>query len=241
MELIGGEEVEAIIGTITPPEASLVSEIEKATRDMPIISLTSSPFTLPTYQLPFFLQMANDIKVNIQCIAAIVNNFRWRKVTVIYQDNNDFITDSAITLLSDSLRVVGSEIDHHLSFPPQSSVSEHNGAIEQELRKLSNSNRVFILVQSSIRFAISLFEKAKQMGMMEKGYVWIVGDEIASLLGSIDSSALYNMQGVLGFRTSFIDSSKSFRRFKTRFRKHYGTRYAEEEEFSNPSIYALRA
>lgn len=90
-------------------------------------------------------------------------------MTVIYQDNNDFITDSVITLLSDSLRVVGSEIDHHLSFPPQSSVSEHNGAIKQELRKLrSNSNRVFILVQSSIRFAISLFEKAKQMGMMEK-------------------------------------------------------------------------
>nr|KJB58505.1 hypothetical protein B456_009G212500 [Gossypium raimondii] len=67
------------------------------------------------------------------------------------------------------------------------------------------------------------------MCMMEKGYVWIVGDEIASLLDSIDSSALYNMQGVLGFRTRFIDSSKSFRR------------YAEEEEFSNPSIYALRA
>ncbi|KAG4147183.1 hypothetical protein ERO13_D05G206150v2 [Gossypium hirsutum] len=79
------------------------------------------------------------------------------------------------------------------------------------------------------------------MCMMEKGYVWIVGDEIASLLDSIDSSALYNMQGVLGFRTSFIDSSKSFRRFKTKFRKHYGTRYAEEEEYSNPSIYALRA
>ncbi|KAL1100235.1 hypothetical protein V6Z11_D05G215600, partial [Gossypium hirsutum] len=203
LELIGSEEVEAIIGTITPPEATLV---------------------------------------NIQCIAAIVNYFRWRKVTVIYQDNNDFITDSVITLLSDSLRVVGSEIDHHLSFPSQSSVSEHNGAIEQELRKLrSNSNRVFILVQSSIRFAISLFDKAKQMCMMEKGYVWIVGDEIASLLDSIDSSALYNMQGVLGFRTSFIDSSKSFRRFKTKFRKHYGTRYAEEEEYSNPSIYALRA
>ncbi|MBA0866832.1 hypothetical protein Goshw_024833 [Gossypium schwendimanii] len=96
---------------------------------MPIISLTSSPSILPTYQLPFFLLMANDIKVNIQCIAAIVN-------------------------YSDGEKVVGSEIDHHLSFPSQSSVSEHNGAIEQELRKLrSNSNRVFILVQSSIRYA----------------------------------------------------------------------------------------
>jgi hypothetical protein len=49
--------------------------------------------------------------------------------------------------------------------------------------------------------AIFLFEKANQMGMMEKGYVWIVTDEIASLLDSVDSSITYNMQGVLGLKT----------------------------------------
>ncbi|GMI82636.1 GLUTAMATE RECEPTOR 2.7, glutamate receptor 2.7 [Hibiscus trionum] len=248
LELIGSEEVQAIIGigTITPQEATVVSEIRKATRDMPIISLTSSPATATTLlknQLPFFVQMANDINVNIECIAAIVNNFRWRKVTVIYEDNNDFTTDSGLmTLLSDSLRVVGSEIDDHLAFPRHSSVSELDCSIGRELRKLrSKSNRVFIVAQSSIQFAISLFKKAKQIGMMEKGYVWIVSDEIASLLDSVDASALYNMQGVLGCRINFVDSTESFRRFKTKFRKSYGTRYAEEEEYSSPSIYALRA
>ncbi|KAJ6722387.1 IONOTROPIC GLUTAMATE RECEPTOR [Salix koriyanagi] len=47
---------------------------------------------------------------------------------------------------------------------------------------------------------------------MEKDYVWIVTDEIASLLDSVDSSVVKNMQGVI-----------------------------EEEEYSNPSIFALRA
>ncbi|XP_022766476.1 glutamate receptor 2.7-like [Durio zibethinus] len=246
LELIGSEKVQAMIGTIRPQEAILASEIQKATRDLPIIiSLTSSPATAATSlrnQLPFFVQMANDINVNIQCIAAIVKNFRWRKVTVIYEDNNDFSTDSGlISLLSDSLRVVGSEIEHHLAFPPLSSLSYQNGTIEGLKKLRSKSNTVFIVVKSSIQFAVLLFEKAKQMAMMEKGYVWIVTDEIASLLDSVDFSALYNMQGILGCRTNFIDSSKSFRRFKTKFRKNYGMRYAEEEEYSNPSIFALQA
>ncbi|XWS25609.1 hypothetical protein CRYUN_Cryun27aG0082500 [Craigia yunnanensis] len=246
LELIGSEKVQAIIGTITPQEATLVSEIQKATRDMPIISLTSSRATVPAAlrnQLPFFVQMANDINLNVQCIAAIVNNFLWRKVTVIYEQNNDFSGDSGfITLLSDSLRLADSEIEHHAAFSPLSSLSDQNGAIEEKLRKLkSKSNRVFIVVQSSLQFAVLLFEKAKQMAMMEKGYVWIVTDEIASLLDSVDSSAFYNMQGVLGFRTNFIDSSKSFKQFKTRFRRLYAKRHPDEEEYSNPSSFALRA
>ncbi|OMO78932.1 Extracellular ligand-binding receptor [Corchorus capsularis] len=249
LELIGSGKVQAIIGTITKQEATLVSEFQKATNDMPIIfiSLTSPAIvttSLPN-RLPFFIQMANDIHIhlNFQCIAAIVNNFKWRKVTAIYEHNNEFLTDSGlITLLSDSLRAVSSEVEHHLAFPPLASLSDQNATIEEELRKLkSKSNRVFIVIQSSLQFAVLLFEKAKEMGMMEKGYVWIVTNEIASLLDSVDSSVLYNMQGVLGFRTNFVESSKSFRQFKTKFRKKYGIKYSEEEEYSNPSIFALRA
>ncbi|KAJ0087088.1 hypothetical protein Patl1_08941 [Pistacia atlantica] len=79
-------------------------------------------------QLASFVQISNDISLHMQCIAAIVGYFKWRK-------------------------------------------------------------------------------EAKKMGMMEKGYVWIVPDEIASLIDSLDSSDINNMQGVLGFRTKFIDSS----------------------------------
>ncbi|OMO74759.1 Ionotropic glutamate receptor [Corchorus olitorius] len=246
LELIGSGKKQAIIGTITKQEATLVSEFQKGTNDMPIIISLTSPAIVPTSlpnRLPFFIQMANDIHFNFQCIAAIVNNFQWRKVTAIYEHSNEFSTDSGlITLLSDSLRAVGSDVEHHLAFPPLESLSDQTATIEEELRKLeSKSNRVFIVIQSSLQLAVLLFEKAKQMGMMEKGYVWIVTDEIASLLDSLDSSVLYNMQGVIGFRTKFVESSKSFTQFKTKFRKKYGIQYSEEEEYSNPSIFALRA
>jgi hypothetical protein len=66
------------------------------------------------------------------------------------------------------------------------------------------------------------------MGMMEKGYVWIVNDEIASLLDSVDSSITYNMQGVLGFKTILESSSENFKQFKIKSRKKYGSKYPED-------------
>lgn len=76
--------------------------------------------------------------------------------------------------------------------------------------------------------------------MMKKGYVWIVTDEIASLLDSLESSINYNMQGVLGFITNFVSSTEAFKQFKTKFRNKYGSEYPEEEN-ANPSVFSLRA
>jgi hypothetical protein len=246
IDLTDCKQVQAIIGTLTLQEAALISEIGKTTKDIPILSLTSPAIVRPivTLQPSFFIQMANDVTLHMKCIAAIVGHFRWRKVTTIYENNNGrFSTElGTLNLLSDSLRAVGSEIEQHSTLPSLSSLSsDPKLAIEEELKKLrSKSNRVFVVLLSSLESAILLFEKANQMGMMEKGYVWIIADEIASLLDSVDSSITYNMQGVIGFQTSFESSSETFKRFKIKFQKKYGSQYPEEEN-ANPSIFALRA
>jgi hypothetical protein len=237
--------VQAIIGKLTIQEAALISDISKTTKNIPIISLTSPVIVPPLVPLqpPFFIQMANDVTLHMKCIAAIVGHFRWRKVTAIYENNNGFSTElPTLTLLSDSLRAVDSGIEYHSTFPSLSSLqSDPKATIEEELKKLrSKSNRVFIVVQCSLELIVLLFEKANQMGMMGKGYVWIVTDEIASLLDSVDSSITYNMQGVLGFKTSFVSSSEAFKEFKIKFRNKYVSEYPEEEN-ANPSIFALRA
>ncbi len=233
--------MQAIIGALSIQDAALIPHISKTTKNIPIISLTSPALVPPLVPLqpPFFIQMANDVTLYMKCIAAIIGHFRWQKVTTIYENNNDYSTELAtLTILSDSLREVDSGIEHHSTFP---SLSDPKATIEKELKKLrSKSNRVFIVVQSSLEFATLLFENANQMDMMEKGYVWIVTDKIASLLDSVDSSITYNMQGVLGFKTSFVSSSKAFRQFKMKFRNKYESEYPEEEN-PNPSIFALRA
>ncbi|KAJ8772836.1 hypothetical protein K2173_028013 [Erythroxylum novogranatense] len=231
IELIDSKKVQAIVGTMNAQEAAIFSEINKNIKDITIISLTSPAIIPPLMgkQLPNFLQMSSHITLHLQCLAAIVSHFRWRKVTAVYEHDNGLSSDSGI-------------IEYHLAFPSLSSLTNPESVIELQLNKLkSRSNRVFIIVKSSLKLAIMMFEKAKQMGMMEKGYVWIVADDIASCLDSVDSSVLGNMEGVIGFRTHFNDTKHLFKQFKFRFLRKYGSEYPEEEEYSNLSIFALRA
>ncbi|GJV73416.1 glutamate receptor 2.9-like protein [Tanacetum coccineum] len=100
-------------------------------------------------------------------------------------------------------------------------------------------NRVFILLQSSLRSCILLFKRVKQLGMMENGYVWITSDNIASLLDSIDQSLISSMQGVIRLKTNHGASSDTFKEFKLKFYKNFQSKYPNEVEFTNPSIHAL--
>ncbi|KAH7567428.1 hypothetical protein JRO89_XS07G0071800 [Xanthoceras sorbifolium] len=247
LELIHKKRVQAIIGTVPVAEAALVSVIDKTATNIPIVSLTSPAINLPPQQMlqklpSSIIQMSDDITLHTQCIAAIVGMFRWRKVMVIVENNDFSVYSGLVTFLSDSLREVNSEVEQHLAFPSLTSLPNPETTIKEELKKLmGRSNRVFVLLHCSLELAILIFDKAKQMGMMEKGYVWIVPEEIASLLHALNSSAFDNMQGLLGFTTNFVHSNKSFKQFKTKFRKIYELKYPEEEEYSRPSIFALRA
>ncbi|KAK3028291.1 LOW QUALITY PROTEIN: hypothetical protein RJ639_037468 [Escallonia herrerae] len=233
-------QVQAIIGSLTPYQASLVFEFDQLPEGFPRVPIT--PTATPPLPPSSFIQMSADSTTHMQCIAAIVGHFRWRKVTAIHERSDKFATDSGlITQFSDSLHLFNSFVEHRLAFPHISSLSNPEDLVETELENLKRkNNRVFVLIQSSLKFAALLFEKAKLMGMMEKDIVWIVSDEIASLLDSMIQSVTSNMQGVIVFRTIFVNNSHSFSKFKLGFRREYSSIYPEEEEHSNPSIYALR-
>ncbi|KAG2405068.1 Glutamate receptor 2.2 Ligand-gated ion channel 2.2 Precursor [Vigna angularis] len=244
MDLALSKQVLAIIGTITHNEATLASEFNDKVKNIPILSLISSVTRAEQVSplLPHFNQVGYNINLQMQCIAAIVGEFKWTKVTAIYELDNRFSSDPGILLnLSYSLRLVGSEIDNHVALPPLSSLLNPNSNIENELNRLkSRSNRVFLIVQSSLELANLLFEKAKQMGLMGKGSVWIIPDGIADHLDSVNPSAISNMQGVIGFKTPFLETSKAFRRFKLKFRRRFVFEFPEEENI-NPSSFALQS
>ncbi|KAI3821205.1 hypothetical protein L1987_08765 [Smallanthus sonchifolius] len=242
MDLMKGQ-VQAIIGTISPQEATLLSEFDKA-MNIPIISLipTATSSFPESATMPSYVQMSHDVKIHMQCIAAIVGHFKWRKVTPIYEDHSTFNSSPGLSiLLSDALQVVDSTVERPFIFPPLNSLSNPSSYIEKELKKLMlKENRVFILLKSSPRSCILLFEKAKQLGMMGKGYVWIISDDISSLLDSVDQAVILSMQGVVGFKTNFADTAEHYTNFKVKFQKRFRKRYPNEECL-NPSIYALRA
>ncbi|KAK3437310.1 hypothetical protein EUGRSUZ_C01870 [Eucalyptus grandis] len=85
---------------------------------------------------------------------------------------------------------------------------------------MTMQTRVFIMhVLPS--FGSRLFAKAKEVGMMNEGYVWILTRGITDLLSSVDSSVVASsMQGVLGITTYVPDTpnlDNFMARWKTKF------------------------
>ncbi|KAL7155053.1 hypothetical protein ABFS83_03G048300 [Erythranthe nasuta] len=251
-DLASHTKLNAIVGLITLEEAAFLSQFQTPTKNIPIISLSppSTSIVSPQQQTSpkktrFFFQISPPNSYRTQCIASIVSRFRWKKVILIHEQGRStaFSEGSGIfSRLSDSLRAVDSSIDHHFPFPRLSSMLDPNSFVERELKTVKSKNvKILVLGESSLEFAVILFEKAKLLGMMEKGYVWIVSDEIANLLDSLDSSVLLNMQGVIGLKTDYDDTNEYFREFKSKFRAKYGLEYPPEEEKSNPGLYSLRA
>ncbi|XP_027090927.1 glutamate receptor 2.7-like [Coffea arabica] len=245
-ELVNKKQAQVIIGQLTLQEATLLWDFDKVAKDIPVISTvptaTSPPF-LPS-QPPSFIRMTTDTTLQMQGIAAIIGQFRWRRVIAVYEHSNSFSADSGlITHLADSLWAVEAGLEYYSAFPRVVSQTNPQKFIEEELSKLRTKNiKVFTVLQASLEFAVMLFEKAKKLGMMNKGYVWIVMSDVANLLDSVQSSVLLNhMQGVIGLKTKYLDTSDSFRTFELRFRRRYGSEYPEEEKHSSPSIYALQA
>ncbi|XP_065875130.1 glutamate receptor 2.8-like [Euphorbia lathyris] len=235
---IQDQKLQAIVGALTWQEAVLVAETKK----VPILSLAPAPsLIMPKNELPV-INMFDDLSVRIHLISAVVASFKWRKVIALYEETNPYTSNlGIITLLSTSLRDHGIELEDYSAFPAVSSLSQPNMFIHKELDKLKGKqSKVFILVQSSLTLTTLLFEQAKEMGMLEKGYVWIMADGTAPLIDSFSSSMLASMQGVVGCKTHYSDTSPSFKEFELKFLRKFQAEYPKEMN-PYPSSYAIRA
>ncbi|KAJ8450280.1 hypothetical protein Cgig2_004737 [Carnegiea gigantea] len=238
LKVIHDKKIHGLVGRMPLSEAAVLSHIHKKIA----FFLTTPtaiyiPPTLPSARSSNLIQFSNNLSIHLQCLAAIIGHFQWRTVTVIYEQTNSFSLHSGIvTAFSDQLKSVSATVEQHLGFKPYP-----ENAVEEGLRRLKiDSNRVFVVLHCSLELVTRLFQKANQMGMLENGFVWIVSDEVASLLDSFDSSVVASMQGVIGYRTFFDDTTKSFKEFKIKFEQSYLAKYPGHGN-PNPSLFALRA
>ncbi|CAA2973792.1 glutamate receptor -like isoform X1 [Olea europaea subsp. europaea] len=243
IELIKHKKVQGIVAALTLEEASLVTELE-AVANTPIITIGSaaiSPSPLVPQPQSLFL-LNTDIVIQMKFAAAIIGHFRWQKVTVIYEQSNSFYADSRLRKqLSKSLKQHNSFVECDLAFPSLSSLPEPEAIIEGKLNNLrSKSSEIFVLLHSSLEFATVLFEKAKKMGIMEKGFVWIAKDDFVNLIEYVEPSFIQNMKGVIGFKMNYEEKTKPFWDFSFKFRRKFRSAYPKEEH-PYPSMYALQA
>ncbi|KAG6685477.1 hypothetical protein I3843_12G114400 [Carya illinoinensis] len=234
-DLIDQQEVQALLSPQTWEETSLVAEIGNQA-NIPVLSIVDSTPPWATERWPFLLQASPNQTSQMKAIAAIVQYWQWRQVTVIYEDI-DSMRSGVMPYLSDALRDVGAEVSHLLAISPFSSPS-----LSKELERLKHEHcRVFV-VHLSLPLAMHLFERAKEMSMMEKEYVWITTDPTTGLVHSLNSSTISSMQGTIGVKSYFPRKDPTFQNFYTRFRRKFSSENPDlEEDNHEPGTSAVLA
>ncbi|XP_027926855.1 glutamate receptor 2.8-like isoform X2 [Vigna unguiculata] len=200
----------------------------------PVLSLADATPNWSTLKWPYLVQISPNQFKQMKAVADIVLSFEWYNVNIIYDDTDSSSTRMFSHLYRD-LSVAGVLISNVLTIPPLSSSS-----LSQELEKLRDGYcRVFI-VNLSLPLAINLFLTAKELRMMEKGYVWIVTDPLTSLVHSLNSSIISSMQGIVGVKSYFPEIGLQYEDFYFKFRKKFSSENPHELN-NEPGIFAARA
>ena len=232
--LIEKKKAKAIIGFGTWQEAVFVAQLGNES-EVPILSLANEVPQWASCHWPFLINAARSQNAQMKAVAAIIQSWKWRKVNIIYEDINPAVTGISPELIA-AIQGVDAEINDLLPLSPFLPYP----SLSQKLESLKNEScRVFI-VHTSITLATKIFTEANNLGMMDKDYVWIATNDITSQIDSLNASIISSMQGVLGVKSYFSTTPKSFKDFHFRFRVMFRLQYPDEP-VPEPGTTAMQA
>ncbi|RLN13531.1 hypothetical protein C2845_PM09G05270 [Panicum miliaceum] len=178
---------------LTSAEAEYVGYLGNHTLT-PILSLAPVSAALTPSLTPFFLHTAPIASSQSELIAAILDMFKWRTASLIYEDSTygaGITPELVYTLQGYSTRITDS-----LALPIDATES-YLDTLLYYLKE--NSTRVFI-VHMLPDLAARVFHRASVANMMSDGYVWIATAGIGSAVDSLGPDRFDDMQGVVTFR-----------------------------------------
>ncbi|KAG6739151.1 hypothetical protein POTOM_056737 [Populus tomentosa] len=214
LDLIKNFEVQAIIGPTTSTQANFVIELgEKA--QVPVISFSASSPSLTSIRSPFFFRATQNDSTQVNAISALVQAFGWREAVPIYIDNE--YGEGVIPYLTDALQAVDARVPYRSVISP----SATDDQIVSELYKLMTMQTRVFIVHMFPSLGARVFAKAKEIGMVSEGYVWIMTDGLtAELLSSPNASITNTMQGALGV-TPYVPRTKDLETFRIRWKRKF--------------------
>jgi ionotropic glutamate receptor len=211
--LIKNAEAQAIIGPQNSMQANFVIDLgEKA--QVPIISFSATSSSPTSLRSPYFFRVAQNDSSQVKAISEIIQAFGWREVVPIYVDNS--YGKGIIPYLIDALQEIDARIPYR-SVIPTSATEEQIG---EELYKLMTMQTRVFIVHMPHNLSARLFTKAKEIGMMREGYVWIITKGIANSFTSIEPSVMDSMQGVIGIKT-YVPKTKELEDFTIRWKRKF--------------------
>ncbi|EOY29259.1 Glutamate receptor, putative [Theobroma cacao] len=213
LDLMKNVQVQAIIGPRSSMQANFVINLGNKSQ-IPIISFSATSPSLTSLQSPYFFLAAQSSSNQVKAISAIVQAFGWREAVPIYVDNQ--YRESLIPYLTEALQ----EINTRVPYLSVISALATDDKIAEELYKLMTMQTRVFIVHMTMSLGSRILAKAKEIGMMSEGYVWIMTDAMTNLWRSIDASPIDSMQGVVGVK-SYVPKPKKLENFTVRWRRKF--------------------
>ncbi|KAI3839715.1 hypothetical protein MKW98_010020 [Papaver atlanticum] len=217
LDLIRNHKVQAIIGPTTSAQAINVAHLGKRYH-VPIISFSATSPSISLAQNPYFIRTSIEESSQVNAIAAVVKKFGWREVVPLYEDTE--YGHGVIPYLMDAFQNINTRVPYRSVFPSEATDDQ----ITQELNELDKMQTRVLILHMLSPLGLRVFKKAKVLGMMNKGYVWIITSGLGTDLNSFEPSDIETMQGVLGIRP-YISQHKEVAafqgRWKIKIRKEY--------------------
>ncbi|XP_021805269.1 glutamate receptor 2.7-like [Prunus avium] len=224
LDLIKNVEVQAIIGPETSMQANFVISLGNKAQ-VPIISYSATSPSPTSIRSSYFFRAAQNDSSQVKAMSAIIQAFGWREVVAIYVDNE--FGEGVIPSLSDALQEVDARIAYRSVISPKATDDQ----IVAELYKLKEMQTQVFIVHMFADLGSRLFDKAKQIGMMDEGYAWIMTDGMTNSFSYINSSDIENMEGVLGIKT-FVPNTKELESFRVRWKSKF--------QQDNPTVHDVK-
>lgn len=205
----------AIIGPQTSVMAHVISHLANELH-VPLLSFTALDPSMTPLQYPYFIQTAPTDLYQMSAIADIISYFGYREVIAVFSDDDK--NRNGITILGDKLAERRGKISYKATIPPEPA-SIHDQIMEELLKIRMMESRV-IVVNTYTKTGFLVFKIAQNLGMMDKGYVWIATNWLSAAMDAtqILPDTAKSIQGVLSLRLHTPDS-KSKSAFASRWNK----------------------
>ncbi|KAM0945201.1 putative periplasmic binding protein-like I [Dioscorea sansibarensis] len=191
-----GKQIVAVVGPQCSIIANIISHVGNELK-VPILSFAATDPTLSSLQYTYFLRTTLSDAFQMEAISDFVNHYQWRQVIAIFMD--DEYGRNGIIALADKLAKRLCKIFFKAVLPldvNQTGIASLLGVVAQM------ETRIIILHANQIT-GVTILTIAHSLGMMQKGYVWIATDWLASELdsrGPLAPQVMQAMQGVVFLR-----------------------------------------
>ncbi|XP_027100492.1 glutamate receptor 3.2 isoform X2 [Coffea arabica] len=205
----------AIIGPQTSVMAHVIAHFTNELH-VPLLSFTALDPSITPLQYPYFIQTAPTDLYQIAAIADMISYFGYREVIAIFTDDDK--NRNGITILGDILAERRAKISYKATIPPEPApIRDH---VMEELLNIRMMEPRVIVVNTYTKTGFVVFDIAQNLGMMDKGYVWIATNWLSAAMDAtqILPDTANSIQGVLTLRLHIPDSKRK-RAFASRWNK----------------------